>query len=151
MLERKLCSFRRCTRPREFAPGVVSSDPARSADLTRSPAPRVDPQADVLRDDLRPGDEVALRPGRRRLTYDGAHVPVTDVVYLASGLVIVPVIDQVRATLPKGRFSVPTSSVVWLNRDRDLAMDDLEGEYLKHPNKLAVSCVVDDAAEGTGD
>ena len=40
---------------------------------------------------------------------------------------------------------------MWLNRDRDLAMYDLEGDYLNHPNKLAVSCVMDDAAEGTGD
>lgn len=112
----------------------------------------------MLRDELRPGDEVAIKPGKHRLAYNGKHVPVTDTVYLASGLGIVPVLDQVRATLPRGSSSVKTSSVVWINDERetfDLAMDALEGEYLKHPSKLAVSCILEDVEknpmEGNGE
>ena len=107
--------------------------------------PRV--QMEVLRDELRPGDEVAIRPGRTHLSYRGKHVPVTDMVYLAWGLGIVPVLDQVRAITPKGSSSVEVSSVTWFNDNRDdfdLAMDDLEEEYMKYPGKLAVSCIMDD-------
>lgn len=129
-----------------------------SALLPRTRAPSAKLQADLLRDDLRPGDEVAIKPGKMHLTYHGKHVPVTDVVYVTSGLGIVPVLDQVRATLPRGSSSVRAASVVWLNADRDafdLAMDDLEAEYLRHPSKLAVACVLDDveggALEGLGE
>lgn len=102
---------------------------------------------DVLRNELRPGDEVAIKPGKSHLTYNGKHTPVTDMVYLAYGLGIVPILDQVRATLPKGSSSVKVSSVTWFNDNRqdfDIAMDDLEREYMKHPNKLAVSCIMED-------
>ena len=105
---------------------------------------------EVLRDELRPGDEVAIKPGKHHLAYNGKHVPVTDMVYVASGLGVVPVLDQVKATLPRGSSSVKTSSIVWLNSDRetfDLAMDDLEKEYLKFPSKLAVSCILDDVVK----
>lgn len=109
---------------------------------------------EVLRTELRPGDEVAIKPGKSHLTYRGPSLPVTDVVYLAYGLGIVPVLDQVRATTPRGSSSVRVSSVVWFNDnsdDFDLAVDDLEAEYLKHPSKLAVSCiVVDDGASKSG-
>ena len=104
-------------------------------------------QMEVLRDELRPGDEVAIRPGKTHLSYRGKHVPVTDMVYLAWGLGIVPVLDQVRAITPKGSSSVEVSSVTWFNDNRDdfdLAMDDLEEEYMKYPGKLAVSCIMDD-------
>ncbi len=105
---------------------------------------------EVLRDELRPGDEVAIKPGKHHLAYNGKHVPVTDMVYVASGLGVVPVLDQIKATLPRGSSSVKTSSIVWLNSDRetfDLAMDDLEKEYLKFPSKLAVSCILDDVVK----
>eukprot|EP00579_Thalassiosira_antarctica_P025293 CAMPEP_0202021028 /NCGR_PEP_ID=MMETSP0905-20130828/45913_1 /ASSEMBLY_ACC=CAM_ASM_000554 /TAXON_ID=420261 /ORGANISM="Thalassiosira antarctica, Strain CCMP982" /LENGTH=480 /DNA_ID=CAMNT_0048582783 /DNA_START=286 /DNA_END=1731 /DNA_ORIENTATION=- len=100
---------------------------------------------EVLRDELSPGDEIAIKPGKSHLTYHGKHVPVTDMVYLASGLGIVPILDQIKAITPKGSSSVRTSSVVWLNSKRgdfDLAMDELEGEYMKYPTKLAVSCIM---------
>ncbi|KAL9178985.1 hypothetical protein ACHAXT_011958 [Thalassiosira profunda] len=104
---------------------------------------------DVLREELRPGDEVAIKPGKTRLTYHGKHTPVTDMVYLAAGLGIVPIVDQIKAITPKGASSVKVASVVWVNDNRedfDLAMDSLEAEYMKHPTKLAVSCVMDDVA-----
>lgn len=104
----------------------------------------------VLRDELRPGEEVAIKPGKSHLTYNGKHVPVTDMVYLASGLGIVPIIDQIKAITPRGSSSVKVSSVVWMNDNRldfDLAMDDLEAEYMRHPTKLAVSCIMDDATK----
>jgi len=104
---------------------------------------------EVLRGELEPGDEVAIRPGKSHLLYQGKHAPVTDMVYLASGLGIVPILDQIRAITPKGSSSVKVSSVTWFNNNRedfDLAMDELEAEYMKHPTKLAVSCIMDDVA-----
>ncbi|KAL7507464.1 hypothetical protein ACHAXN_005409 [Cyclotella atomus] len=98
--------------------------------------------------DLRPGEEVAIRPGKSTLTYRGEHVPVTDMVYIASGLGIVPIVDQVKAITPKGSSSVKVISVVWINDQRsdfDLAMEELENEYTKYSTKLAVSCILDDA------
>eukprot|EP00804_Cyclotella_cryptica_P019588 CCRYP_014346-RA/>CCRYP_014346-RA protein AED:0.10 eAED:0.10 QI:378/1/1/1/1/1/3/200/449 len=97
--------------------------------------------------DLRPGEEVAIRPGKPTLTYRGEHVPVTDMVYIASGLGIVPIVDQVKAITPKGSSSVKVISVVWINDERsdfDLAMEELENEYTKYSTKLAVSCILDD-------
>mmetsp|Transcript_1523 Transcript_1523/g.3142 ORF Transcript_1523/g.3142 Transcript_1523/m.3142 type:complete len:483 (-) Transcript_1523:390-1838(-) len=102
---------------------------------------------EVLRNELRPGDEVAIKPGKSTLTYRGEHVPVTDMVYLASGLGIVPIVDQIKAITPKGSSSVKATSVVWINENRsdfDLAMDELEREYMKYSTKLAVSCILDD-------
>ena len=104
-------------------------------------------QNEVLRSELRPGDEVAIKPGKSHLTYHGKHVPVTDMVYLASGLGIVPILDQIKAITPRGASSVKVATVTWVNGNRDdfdLAMDDLEAEYMKHPTKLAVSCIMDD-------
>jgi ferredoxin-NADP reductase len=75
------------------------------------------------------------------------------VVYLAAGLGVVPVLDQIRALAPRGASSVDTASVVWLNERReafDLAMDALEAEYLRHPTELAVSCVLLDEEKGDG-
>lgn len=96
---------------------------------------------------MRQGDEVALKPGKSTLEYRGEHVPVTDMVYIASGLGIVPIVDQVKAITPKGTSSVKVTSVVWINDQRsdfDLAMDELESEYTKYSTKLAVSCIMDD-------
>jgi NAD(P)H-flavin reductase len=69
-------------------------------------------------------------------------------VYIASGLGIVPIVDQVKAITPKGSSSVKVISVIWINDQRsdfDLAMEELENEYTKYSTKLAVSCILDDA------
>lgn len=105
---------------------------------------------EILRNELQPGDEVAIKPGKSHLVYQGKHVPVTDMVYLASGLGIIPILDQIKAITPKGSSSVKVSSVTWFNNNRDdfdLAMDDLEAEYMKNPSKLAVSCIMDDVVK----
>lgn len=102
---------------------------------------------EVFKNELRPGDEVAIKPGKSSLSYRGEHIPVTDIVYLASGMGIVPIVDQVKAILPNGASSVEVASVVWINDDRDdfdLAVDELEREYFKYSTKLAVSCVVEE-------
>jgi ferredoxin-NADP reductase len=99
-----------------------------------------------LKEDLKVGDEVAVRPGERKLEYRGKHFPVTDMVYIASGVGIVPILEQVRAVLPNGSSSVKSVSVVWVDEtseEFDVIADQLEREYFKHRTKLAVSCVVD--------
>lgn len=104
---------------------------------------------DVLRNELRPGDEIAIKPGKSHLNYNGKHIPVTDMVYIAYGLGIIPIIDQIKAITPKGSSSVDVSSVVYMNDNRedfDLAMDELEKEYMKYPSRLAVSCIMEDSS-----
>ena len=101
----------------------------------------------VLKQDMKVGDEIALRPGKKRLSYRGQYLPVTDMVYIACGTGVVPVLDQVRAVLPNGSSSVKSVTVVWINegaKDFDVTAELLEKEYFKYSTKLAVSCVVDD-------
>lgn len=103
-----------------------------------------------MRKDLEIGDEVALQPGPTTLNYKGQYLPVTDMVYFASGDGIVPVIDQVRSVLPQGSSSVKGVSVIWTNEDEedfDIALSDLEDEYFKYTTKLAVSCIISDPDE----
>lgn len=100
----------------------------------------------VLKQDLNVGDEVALKPGPHKLKYHGQYLPVTDMVYIASGNGIVPIVDQIKAILPSGSSSVRSVTVVWVNEetdDFDVTAEVLEQEYFKHSTKLAVSCVVD--------
>mmetsp|Transcript_25703 Transcript_25703/g.29368 ORF Transcript_25703/g.29368 Transcript_25703/m.29368 type:complete len:472 (-) Transcript_25703:1788-3203(-) len=101
----------------------------------------------VLSSELDIGDEVALQPGPRTLSYKGEYLPVTDMVYIASGSGIAAVLDQVKAVLPSGSSSVKSVSVIWTNEreeDFDVALSSLEDEYFKYSTKLAVSCVVTD-------
>jgi preprotein translocase subunit SecG len=103
--------------------------------------------ARVVKNELKIGDEVALKPGKHRLAYRGQYLPVTDMVYVAFGTGIVPVLDQIRAVLPTGTSSVKSVTVVWINeatRDFDVTAAILEQEYFKYSQKLAVSCIVDD-------
>lgn len=99
-----------------------------------------------MKEELKVGDEVAIQPGPRKLAYRGQYLPVTDMVYVACGVGIVPVLEQVRAVLPSGSSSVKNVNVIWVNedtRDFDVISEQLEKEYFKYNTKLAVSCVVD--------
>jgi hypothetical protein len=102
--------------------------------------------ARVLRQDIKVGDEIALRPGASKLDYRGQYLPVTDIVYICFGVGIVPVLDQVRAVLPTGSSSVSSVTVVWINdetNDFDVNAELLEKEYFKYSDKMAASCIVD--------
>jgi ferredoxin-NADP reductase len=99
-----------------------------------------------MKNDLKVGYEIAVKPGDRKLEYRGAYFPVTDMVYLASGTGIVPILEQVRAVLPNGQWSVKSVTVIWMDEDAtnfDVIADQLEREYHKYATKLAVACVVD--------
>jgi hypothetical protein len=93
------------------------------------------------------GDEIFIQPGGYRLEYRGQQSPVTEMVYVAFGTGIVPVLDQVRAVL-SSQSTVKYVSIVWINRavsDLDVTVDILEQElYDAYNYKLAVSCVVVD-------
>lgn len=100
----------------------------------------------MLKQELKVGDEVAVQPGPRKLSYRGQYLPVTEMVYVACGVGIVPVLEQVRAVLPSGSSSVENVSVIWVNedtRDFDVTSEQLEKEYFKYDTKLAVSCIVE--------
>jgi ferredoxin-NADP reductase len=102
--------------------------------------------ARVLQQDLKAGDEIAIRPGDCKLDYRGQYLPVTDMVYVCFGTGIVPVLEQVRAVLPTGSSSVTSVTVVWINaqtNDFDVNAELLEKEYFKYSNKMAASCIVE--------
>lgn len=99
-----------------------------------------------MKQELKVGDEVAVQPGPRKLAYRGQYLPVTEMVYFAVGVGIVPVLEQVRAVLPSGSSSVDNVSVIWVNEDTkdfDVTSEQLEKEYFKYDTKLAVSCIVE--------
>ena len=101
---------------------------------------------------MKTGDEIALKPAESRFVYRGEALPVTDIVYIAYGIGIVPVLDQLRSVLPDGASSVGAVSVVWINpnaEDFDVISEQLEREYLKYKTKLAVTCVVDNMVTNT--
>ena len=101
----------------------------------------------VLKQDMKVGDEIALKPGPRKLDYKGQYLPVTDMVYIAHGTGIVPVLEQVRTVLPSGSSTVKSVAVAWINeetRDFDVNADLLEREYFRYRKKMAVSCIVED-------
>ena len=91
---------------------------------------------------------MAIKPGRKSLEYRGETLPVTDIVFLVSGLGIIPVLSQLDSVLPtSGGASVSTSSVIWVNektKEFNLAYDKLERQFYKYNKKLDVSCVVQD-------
>lgn len=100
----------------------------------------------MLTQDLKVGDEVALKPGLRRLSYRGQYLPVTDMLYIACGLGVVPVVEQVKTVLGSGSSSVKSVTVIWVNqntKDFDVTAERLEEEYFKYSTTLAVSCIVD--------
>jgi ferredoxin-NADP reductase len=100
----------------------------------------------VVQQELNIGDEVAIKPGDTRLNYRGQFLPVTEMVYIACGNGIVPVLEQARAVLPSGASSVVAVTIVWINeetKDFDVLAEVLEKEYFKYSDKLAVSCLVD--------
>jgi len=95
-------------------------------------------------------EEIAIKPGQNNLKYRGPHMPVTDMVYVAYGLGIIPMIDMIKAVLPSRSSSVESASVLWMNDDLskfDLAYGELEKLYKNHKRKLDVSCVLVDNFE----
>ena len=106
--------------------------------------------ATLLQNELDVGDEIAIQPtGVSRLQHRGRH-EVTDMLYIAVGTGIAPVLDQVRAILPDASAAptVQSVSVVYINDaadDFDVTAQLLEQEYHRHSDKLAcVDCVVMD-------
>jgi len=108
----------------------------------------------VLDQDLKEGHEIALKPGGQRLQYRGAALPVTNMVYIACGVGIAPVVEQVQTVLTSQGNSVSQVTVLWLNespKDFDVTSDLLEEEYHSHSSRLAVSCVVIDTVNQAPD
>jgi hypothetical protein len=106
--------------------------------------------ARVLSEEIKVGDEIAIRPGPCKLDYRGQFLPVTDMVYVCFGTGIVPVLEQVRAVLPSGSSSVTSVTVVWMNEetnDFDVNAELLEKEYFKYSSKMAASCIVENVAK----
>ena len=131
------------TKPGSFSILVPNKSPEENVVLMGLEAANF---ARVVKQELKIGDEVAIKPGDTRLNYRGQYLPVTDMVYIACGNGIVPVLEQARAVLPRGASSVGAVTIVWINeetKDFDVLAEVLEKEYFKYSDKLAVSCIVD--------
>ncbi|CAM9108371.1 unnamed protein product [Phaeothamnion confervicola] len=91
------------------------------------------------------GDELAVRPGRQGLSYRGPYSPITDVVMVASGPGIVPMLQLVTELLPSRESSVNAAAVVWLNERADdfVLYSELENNFYKYHRKLDVSCIIE--------
>lgn len=110
--------------------------------------------ARALATDIIEGDEVAIKPGKCHLEYRGQYLPVNEMIFLAHGMGIAPVVEEVRAVLPNGSSSVELASVVWFDenvRNFDIAEKQLESEYKKYPSKLAVTCIDGDLTKDNPD
>lgn len=104
--------------------------------------------AKVLDKELDIGAEIAIKPGDQKLFYRGPYLPVTDMVYVAYGMGIIPILHQIQSILPSGSSSVKQISVLWINSsesDFDLCFKDIEKEFFKYNKKLEVSCILEDA------
>jgi len=100
----------------------------------------------VLSRQLEKGDEVAWKRGRKFLEYRGETTPVTDIVFLVSGMGVMPVLSQLEGVLPvSGGASVDTTTVVWVNEkpsEFNLAYSHLSRQFYNYNRKLDVSCCV---------
>jgi hypothetical protein len=96
------------------------------------------------------GDKIGIRPGPVKLQYQGQYLPVTNMLYVAAGTGIVPVLDQVQSIFEDAEKSLSRFngiSVVWINENVDQfdgCLDILEQLYEKHKSRLSVTCVVED-------
>ncbi|GFH52635.1 hypothetical protein CTEN210_09111 [Chaetoceros tenuissimus] len=99
----------------------------------------------VLQNGLEIGDEVEFQPGPNTLDYRGEHFPVREMVYFAEGIGIIPVLEQMKVLLKKGKSSVESMALIWAaakEEDFDIALQTLESLYYKNSNSLSVSCVL---------
>eukprot|EP00903_Cladosiphon_okamuranus_P013984 g13005.t1 len=96
-------------------------------------------------DNLPLGDEIAVKPGREGLVYGGPDQPITDLVLIATGVGVVPMIQMVHELLPSSSSSVTSASVIWLNeKTEDFALyGELEKAFFLNHRKLDVSCIVE--------
>eukprot|EP00752_Nemacystus_decipiens_P008527 g7616.t1 len=96
-------------------------------------------------DHLPLGDEIAVKPGREGLVYGGPDQPITDLVLIATGVGVVPMIQMVNELLPSSSSSVASASVIWLNeKTEDFALyGELEKAFFLNHRKLDVSCIVE--------
>lgn len=147
----KLGSFSLLVTDPSTLPTAINTDNGRVGDFENWNEAQQAKLIHVLQIDMRIGDEIAIQPGSVRLEYRGQHIPITDVVYIAAGTGIAPVLDQIRQVLPDtSGSSVESVTIIWINGailDFDVTSDLLEKEYNTYIPKLAVSCVLDDLEE----
>jgi hypothetical protein len=77
--------------------------------------------------------------------YRGPGQPIKNVVLIANGLGIVPMLQMVRELLPSRTSSVTTASVIWLNERADdfCLYSELESAFYKYHRKLDVACIIE--------
>ncbi|KAJ1462168.1 hypothetical protein M885DRAFT_553912 [Pelagophyceae sp. CCMP2097] len=92
------------------------------------------------------GGDVAVKPGKRMFEYEGRFVPITSLQCFVEDLGALPVIQLLKESLPRGRSTVATAQVFWVNESEDdfALYNALEALYYKFSNKMEISCIVDD-------
>ena len=93
------------------------------------------------------GSEAAVRPGRKGFQYKGVNLPITSLQCFVDDLGVLPVMQLLQESLPRGRSTVKSADVFWLNEFEDdfqALYDSLEDLYYTYHNKMTLSCIVDD-------
>ena len=91
------------------------------------------------------GGEAAVRPGRRAFTYEGSYLPITSLHCFAEELGALPMIQLLKESLPRGRSTIESAQVFWVNEHEDdfALYESLEALFYKFPKKLELACLVD--------
>jgi hypothetical protein len=117
-----------------------------------------DEQAEVVQtiiNEFETGDELAIQPAallqeeiERISPWKLSKNNIDTIVYWANGSGIAPAMDHVRVILDDEASSVENANLLWVNsaiRDFEYAQLDLEKEYERQSDRLAISCISEDA------
>mmetsp|Transcript_11008 Transcript_11008/g.15144 ORF Transcript_11008/g.15144 Transcript_11008/m.15144 type:complete len:432 (-) Transcript_11008:28-1323(-) len=107
---------------------------------------------------LLPEDELAVKAGRRRLTYRGPETAIENIAMVVSGLGIAPALQLLRQLLPpaEGEPALQEESqpaadtafeLLWINEKKTdfILNEQLEQLEARHPEQLYVARVIDSA------
>ncbi|KAJ1431623.1 hypothetical protein B484DRAFT_395405 [Ochromonadaceae sp. CCMP2298] len=97
---------------------------------------------------MSPGDELAVKAGRRRMRFLAPDDPITSISLVASGLGVAPALQLLYEVLPDGESTVQALDLLWINEaKRDFLLNEqVEDLELAYGDLLHVTRVVDSDA-----
>jgi hypothetical protein len=116
----------------------------------------------TILDEFAPGDELAIQPAiaedavlERIAPWQLSQNNIHTVLYWANGSGISPAMDHVRIILDEDDSSgVQNVNLLWVNNavsDFTYAENDLEEQYERHGDRLAIACIAEDSPSASDD